>query len=50
MLLQVNERPGELDQSLIKIARRPLAILEPQFFQDIMRLVKLAAVEALEVA
>lgn len=49
VLLHVHKCSGELDQTLIEIAGRPFAIVEPQFFQHIMRLVILATVEALEV-
>ena len=49
MLLQMNKRAGKLDESLVKIAIRPLPILQPEFLQSIMRFVEESLVETLEV-
>lgn len=49
-LLQMHERPSELDQAFVKISFRSVPIRQPEFFQDIMRFIKLLPVEAIEVA
>src|SRR5439155_13622611 len=49
VLLQMHKRPGKLDQPFVKIRLGPLSILEPQIFEDVVRLVEQALVKALEV-
>ncbi len=39
ILLQVNERPRQLNQTLVKRAVGPVPIFEPKLFQNIVRLV-----------
>jgi hypothetical protein len=48
-LLQVNERARQLDQPLVKSAVSPLPVLEPKLFQNIVRLVKFPAIEAVKI-
>src|SRR5258706_1429267 len=36
VLLQMNERAGELDQTLVEIPVGPVAILQPQFLQHVV--------------
>ena len=49
LLLQVDKRAGDLDQPLVK-ERVAVAALEPEVFEDVVRLVVAARVEAREVA
>src|SRR5450759_867195 len=49
VLLQMDKSAGQLNQSLVKIAVKPRPVRQPQFFQNIMRLVKKLPVETLEI-
>ncbi len=49
VLLQVNKRARQLDQALVERAVGPMPILEPKLFQNIMRLVILPAIKAVQV-
>jgi hypothetical protein len=49
VLLQVNKSARQLDQPLVKSAVGPLPFFEPKLFQDIVRLVKLPAIKAVEI-
>jgi hypothetical protein len=45
----MDERTGQLDEALVKISVDAGLIREPQIFEDIMRLVKKLAIEAVEI-
>ena len=48
-LLQMHERPGQLDQSLVEpVIRSSLPLLQPQVFQHIVRFIELSPVEAVK--
>jgi acyl carrier protein len=49
VLLQVNERARQLDQSLVKSAVGAVPIFEPKLFQNIVRLIILPAIEAVKI-
>jgi len=44
-LLQVNKGARQLDQSFVKSAIGPMPVFEPKLFQNVVRLVKLPAIE-----
>jgi hypothetical protein len=50
IFLQMHERARELDQTLVKISVRAVAVRKPQIFENVVRLVKKLAVEAIEIA
>ena len=45
----MNKCARQLDQSLVKRAIGPVPVFEPKLFQNIVRLVKLPAIEAVKV-
>jgi hypothetical protein len=49
ILLQVNERASELDESFVKRVIWPPALREPEFFQDVVRFEEQALIETFEV-
>ena len=50
VFLQMNKCARKLDESLVKISIRAVAVGQPQIFQHVVRLVKKLAVEAVEIA
>ncbi len=50
VLLQVHERARQLNQPFVERAIRPVAIRQPQFFQHVMRFVKMRLIEAHKIA
>src|ERR1019366_6063177 len=48
--LQMHKRAGQLDETFVKISIRALTVGQPQIFQHVVRLIKKAAVEAVEIA
>ena len=49
VLLQMDERPSQLDEAFVKISIRSLPVLQPQILQHVVRLVKFLVIELLEV-
>ena len=50
VFLQMHKRPGQLDQPLVKRAVRPVPVLKPEMLQHVMGLIKLLAIETVEIA
>ena len=50
VLLQMDKRAGQLNQSLVERAVRPVPVREPEVFQHLVRLKKFPPVEQLEIA
>lgn len=49
ILLHMHESAGKLNQSLVKIPIRSLTIRQPQFLQNIMRLIEQLTIKAVEI-
>jgi hypothetical protein len=49
-LLQMDEGARELDQAFVKCVVRTASAFQPEFLQNIVRLIKLPFVEAIEIA
>lgn len=49
VLLQMNKRTGQLNEALVKGMIRAVPVRQPERFENIMRLVKEALIEALEI-
>ena len=50
IFLQMHKRAGELDQTFVKRAVQAVFVLDPDVFEDFMRLVKKLAVETIKIA
>ena len=48
--LQMHKRASELDQALVKSSVRAVFVLNPDVFEDFVRLVKKLAVETIKIA
>jgi hypothetical protein len=50
VLLEMDERAGELNQAFVKVTMRPFAIRKPEFFEDIVGFVIELLIEEHEIA